>query len=438
MTADIVQAVANLPGSLVESILKASNLPLKRQLLYLPEHLHPSAIQAAFPSIAENGNLCCHDRFKGCNPHEIKHMWPQLHKIPQLTSLSLLDMNMHEDGFEAFLQNLGSITGLRRLDLSNSGLGRNEEHIYTLLCVLEQLSGLQELDLSGTFMSHGSVKQLEEGFSIMTQLTHFAMRNVVMPNGGPSMLMSSIERNLKSLRSLDVMAFGVHHNNLFRVIEHLTKMSTLMQLWMGNNTFGPHGVYELAPHLPKLPSLEVLSLPGVSEQPPGGWRRFKPGPLAEHLASHLLNCTRLQKLDLSLLYNSRNEETVPVMRHLSTLTSLQRLLLAGNGVSDEGVRESMQYFQALSNLQMLSLYTAGSTDLRAKTLLPLIRHSPNLRLIRVNTDTLNDDEAAGEEVFRGPSFGWDLPDEESSADDIKRFEMYAEMHPSISDDEEEW
>lgn len=392
-----MQAVASLPSSLIEVILKASTVPLERQLECLPQCLCAAAIQAAVPHIAECGwVMCCF-----CSSEAVNKLWPHLHAVPQMTYLSLYDTNLHEHSMQKFMKHLGSMTQLRRLDLESSGLGRQEEHLPTLLPVLGQLPRLEHLDLSQmTIINIEAVHTLAAGMSSLAQLKHFALNSITMPLEGHQQLIPSMACHLTCLELLELRSSGINRGSVHGFAVHLAKMSTLQHLRLDSSMLSEVAILSLGPGLAKLHCLEVLSLQCLVGS------SYVACTTVSDFAQHLSHCTRLVTLDLSV-NGWQDEDIVSLMQHLSRLTSLQRLFLSENSITDEGIQDTLHYFCTLTNLQMLSVYNSESEGPSVEALMPLVRRLPSLQEVSVNESALSEAEPA-HEVFRGPCFEWDV------------------------------
>lgn len=347
-----MQAVASLPNNLIERILDASAVGLEHQIMHLPEDLHVSAIQVAFPTIANYGRMHCKEYFEGRNVCEgVGQLWPQLHKIPQLTSLDLQNMNLGVDDFEKLMQDLHSTTHLRRLNLQKSRLGGRDNHIATLLPVLGKLASLEGLDMSSVLItSTEAVHALATGMSHLAHLKHLRFTHVAMPLEGHQLVLPSMAQNVMSIEVLDLSSCGISQGSF---VDQLTKMSTLRKLRLDSSSLTDDAVHRLGAGLSKLHFLEVLSLDSVFYD--AFVRSTKStASIIRGFAQHLSFCTGLWMLDL--FWNGLEDVgLLALMQHLSHLTSLQRLYLAENLISDKGMRATMRYFKCLTHLQTLSI-----------------------------------------------------------------------------------
>lgn len=255
-----------------------------------------------------------------------------LRGLTRLRSLALPQLTLGAVGSQPLAEALAGMGELTALDLSETGAD-----MHALAPGLADLSELQTLNLSRVSLTGGQAHALACHIPCLTALTCIDLSHATLRNRDWLALCEP----LGALRALRVLR--LEHNQL--AARDLRPDSSAMHVWH---------------------ALEVLSLQG-------NW-------LLAGAAEHFVrSCRTARTLDLS-----STGLTAPGLRQIAlrlcSLTQLQELRLAGNGLGADGIAELAACFDALCGLTALDVSSTDIDDAGAFVLGMLL---PSLRNLQV-------------------------------------------------------
>ena len=298
------------------------------------------------------------------------------HALGDLRSLRTLELGLKNtigtSSFNALVAKVAGLTSLQRLILPNDPQGEEWE-CAALGAALQDLTALQELDLSGNFLAVGS--DGPETFGKVCGL-HSSLQELRLANTNLAAerfngfwiegFLQTIPGDGASLRRLDLNANGFNTdgcNALAKVLVHLPLLEeldisdneineggvgalcgaltghNLQTLRMEGNDLGPAGVRLLAPVLSAMPGLTSLSL--------------RDNYLNQGVLDLVVALPEtLEELDLSS--NKMFDAGVAELaKSLGRVPALKKLVLEENDISDSGVQALAKHLESTPNKQSL-------------------------------------------------------------------------------------
>ena len=245
-----------------------------------------------------------------------------LHHLPQLTQLSLSDVQMGDKECRLVAETLKVVRKLQLLNLSSNPLGQG---ICELSKHLFNVPQLTELDLSKTQMSEKEVRAVA--------------RNV---------------QSISKLKSLN-LSFNPLGQGITELAKHLPSVPHLTELYLEDTQMGEKEVTAIARRLQSISKLKSLYL---SSNPLGQG--------ITEIAKHLPSLLHLTELNLSNTQMGEKEVTA-VVHALKDLPDLEWLFLSLNPLR-RGVSELTQHLSSIPQLRHLELKGVKMTKKEAREL----------------------------------------------------------------------
>ena len=312
--------------------------------------------------------------------HGISELAKQLHSVPHLEKLYLMDTQIGEEGVTALALSFKNVTQLSLLDLSNNPLGHG---VSELAKHLHSVPHLKNLDLADTQMGEEEVTALAHSLKNVTQLSVLNLSNNPLGDG-----VSELAKHLHSVPHLEWLSLNdtqMGEEEVTALAHSLKNWTQLSTLHLSKNPLG-HGVSELAKHLHSVPHLENLdladtqmgeeevtalahSLKNVTQL---GNLNLSLNPLSHGisvLAKHLHSVPQLTSLHLK--DTQMGEEEVTALAHVLVYVPELRYLLLDKNPLDRGVTELIKCFKSSRLPNSLSLKRVQLTKKEATELCAL-------------------------------------------------------------------
>ena len=172
-----VQVLMRLPDNLVVSVIRASQIPLHKQLSRLPHVLHMAALHAACPSIAADHSLRLWDtKMRGMFITQDAEVLGRL--FTNLSSLQYLDLHGYyfgEKGARALGPHLAKLSSLQHLIMLGNKMGA--KGAKALGPHLASLSSLQHLDLVSNLIYDEGARALGPHLANLSFLQYLDLRS---------------------------------------------------------------------------------------------------------------------------------------------------------------------------------------------------------------------------------------------------------------------
>ncbi|XP_067905692.1 NLR family, CARD domain containing 5 isoform X1 [Heterodontus francisci] len=315
--------------------------------------------------------------------------------VPKKISLEECEMDGETMGDLCLV--LEQCSGLTELDLSNNAL--SDEAITKLLDHLPKLRDLKILNITDSIIAPDTILLLANSLNICENVLEVKVRasrrasisfmkrvyrlegNGKKPEPPCSRILSLKECNLDK-RSVE---------KLFKILEHC---KDLTELDLSSNLLGDEGLQCLRDFLPKL---HVLKLMDVSNN-----RISSAGVL--YLVESLNTCRNVVEVEVSLASNCRSlikfvkrcgkkvcnvkecrfkkEELVQFFSIIEQCTHLTELNLACNMLGDEGLRNLTEVMANLKDLKELNLQKNGISLVAMENLLMALKDCPKALTVR--------------------------------------------------------
>ena len=311
---------------------------------------------------------------------ELVILLDNLHHVPRLSELHLLDVGMGNQECQLLATALKYVNKLRFLKLSRNPLG---DGVSELAKHLHSVPHLERLFLEDTQIGEEEVTALALSLKNVTQLNTLFLSNNPLGHG-----VSELAKHLHSvphLEKLDLNDTQIGEEEVTALALSLKNVTQLNTLFLSNNPLG-HGVSELAKHLHSVPHLEkldlndtqigeeevtalALSLKNVTQLSALDLSNNPLGHGVSELAKHLHSVPHLEKLRLDDTQMGE-EEVTALARTLVYVPELKYLKLDKNPLV-RGVSELIDYVSSSSRLRGLSLWKVRLTKKEATELFTL-------------------------------------------------------------------
>ena len=186
--------------------------------------------------------------------HGLSELAKHLHNVPHLERLYLNDTQMGEEEVTDLAHSLKNVTQLSELDLSDNPLGQG---ISELAKHLHFVPHLKRLHLADTQMGKEEVTVLAHSLKNVTQLSLLLLIKNPLCQG-----ISELAKHLHNLPHLEELYLGgtqMGEEEVTALARSLKKVTQLSDIELSNNPLG-HGISELAKHLHSVPHLKSLHL----------------------------------------------------------------------------------------------------------------------------------------------------------------------------------
>ena len=255
-----------------------------------------------------------------CPTSELVSLLNNLHHVPRLSELGLLDVGMGNQDCQLLATALKYVGKLRLLNLSLNPLGVG---ISELAKHLHNVPHLKQLDLSLTQMGEEEVTALARSLKNVTQLSELNLK--CNPLGHGISELAKHLHNVPDLKKLHLNNTQMGEEEVTALALSLKNVTQLSVLNLSKNPLG-HGVSELAKHLHSVPHLEKLRLNNTQ--------------MGEEevtaLALSLKNVTQLSLLGLS--NNPLGHGVSELVKHLHSVPHLKELYLSNTQMGEEEVK----------------------------------------------------------------------------------------------------
>lgn len=392
----LVQVLEALPSNLQESIIHASPHPLPHILSVLPQHLHMVALSAAYPSMVASpsvlevsprdilateqkvlslwgllGQLSSIQHLNidvGHRYPSVSLPWPgPLPQLPDLTYLKIKGVALPSAGGGTAWNGWGiwHLTLLQRLELIQAGI--EPEGMRVVAPQLMKLTSLEHLCLSHNALLTAGALALAPSLARLCGLKHPSVANVQAHSASVQVLVHCIS-GLTNLTYVDLAELP----NVWDLHRRLSQMLVTMEKLQHLNLAQCSAEEHVLPVLTTLTDLRNLCLEGFLKDR---------GAIAV-LSKHLAVMTRLTELNLRL--NSIDDEHIDtlapaignltalrvldfrenldgseglkgILKHLSRVTSLQKLYIDGDTIEEGAVCALVKYLGTLSDLQCFAV-----------------------------------------------------------------------------------
>ena len=298
--------------------------------------------------ILQNDTLMRLDLIKcKLGPSEIEGVAEILKQVPTLGSLSLAHNKLEDiDCAKALSSAILKHKGLLFVDLSDCGLGSNEEILSIILKGCKKLNGL---DLCENRLDSKSLALIAKFLSNHKTITNLSFWGDCFDEKTFTLFNKAVEKNntleqLSLARSKTTLSTGIQRS--------LVLNDKLLNIDLQGNKLGKNGVKYIVRHLKKNPPLSILSLQDCN----------LPNKSAESLCNALKRNTNLTHLDLK--YNGLNDRSVPffvdALRNNSTLLTLDLRL---NNVKVKSGRKELINNALCDPTSLQSIATSNHTCL---------------------------------------------------------------------------
>ncbi|GCC33448.1 hypothetical protein chiPu_0011917 [Chiloscyllium punctatum] len=289
---------------------------------------------------------------------------------------------------------LEQCSGLTELDLSNNAL--SDDVITELLNHLPNLRDLKILTITDNIISPEAILLLANSLNICENVLKVEVSlegNGKKPDPLPSQILSLKECNLDK-RSVE---------SLFKILKH---SKDLTELDLSCNLLGDEGVQYLRDSLPKLQVLKVIDVSNNRISPAG----------VLYLVESLYTCSNVTEVEVSLASPGRSlikfarrcekkvcsvKECKFKERELSKLfsiieqcTHLTELNLTRNMMGDEGLRSLVEVVTNLKDLKELNLQRNGISLAAMESLLEACMACPKALTVRFEEQWITGEDAA--------------------------------------------
>lgn len=344
-----VQALAELPTNLLESVIAASPIHLSHHLANLPEAFHATALNAVCPNVASEGKFTLPDSHSfgtslsesfwdrlwplvaqhthlqhlevtNAGPQAVKSLLPYLDCLPSLRHVSFDSNGLRDDDVKGLWEHMNEVTTLEYLNLSQNEL--NALHCKPLGFLIERAIFLTELVLS----QNNTDYLAKDGFSIVQRKLGHAFEASLC--------------NLASLKRLNLRDCSLAVTGIARQLEFLPSLESLD---LSQNLVNALDVEMLASQLCYVTLLTSLNLSGMGIR--------KPAILAYHVSC----LVKLEKLDLADNEVCSDGLAVFDANSVSSLTALRELFLERNSIDGAGFSALARTVEYLPSLRRLAL-----------------------------------------------------------------------------------
>lgn len=265
-----------------------------------------------------------------------------------LRELDVRDTELGERGIKAFAAGLAVATTLLSLQIGFTGRAQqpySHSHAMVLAPALGRLSSLTELALSGAFQVEG----LEVICHVLGKLVQLrtldVSHNALDPDGAEDLQLAL--SSLLKLECLNISSCSLSRKATCFVASGLVSLENLEYLDMSGALVNEKNVTQIAGSLQNLKALKSLSLQRVCAR-----------------CSNQAECAN----NISVLGVG-----------LYQLTNLTQLDLSSNAIGDDGAKAVAKLLQALPCLRRVALKSPGMTDMGAQVILESLRDTDPAR-----------------------------------------------------------
>ena len=340
--------VANKVQVFLESLFQCSDYSNSSELHFLKRLCIASKLQtratlveeaeiALASTLQSNFGLQVLHVDNGCLSQSPKQFAKALKHANCIKALGFSNFNLSEELVSEIASSLKSHTSLEKVHLCNSNL---KSSVIILLEVLTTISTLKVLDLQSNGLTE------EVGNSLASVIINNKQLEVLfLDNNNISAGAMNIVKALKNINSLKML--GLNNNNLPKEISHelagIIKSNCYLELLTLSSNNLQSSAIEILQHLTKISTLKVLNMGNnlIGEK------------AGEVLATVILYNTALQQLYLS--NDNLGEGILEVAQALQHIISLESINLGNNNVPKEASCELALAIKSNKHLERLWL-----------------------------------------------------------------------------------
>lgn len=413
-----LQILQDLPEDLQRSVLTHTTAPCVQLFAILPEEYHSTALNAKYASIVHDNAICVSARdvllegqwdafwnLVSAQPFlkrvEIKmfqsprQLIAPLNGMRAVTHLTInkVEWSRLSDG-RGGVWPLGNLTSLEHLDLAKNEI--DGDHANALARQLRMLTSLQHLNLHKNSLGSKGVQRLSRCFSHLPLLRHLDLgRNNIGTEGIEELVLPLADVTQLTFLSFYDKYTSDSEDHFSAIV--LSKMQNLQHMRVLGSVWPKRYIF---PHLCVFSSLQHLDIFGNETVSSTSWESANESEAEKFsavIARELTHLTHLTHLALKFAMVEADVETLgpclrkmpklssidisgselgdqeftAMLRHISEVGSLRRLLLADVNVGEPGVLALEKYLQvAPESLQELSFWAVDDLSregLRALT-----------------------------------------------------------------------
>ena len=272
-----------------------------------------------------------------------------------LQSFKLHDKGIlnHQSSFMLIAEAIQTSTAMQRLDLSNNSI--SDDGVATIINSLKMNTSLQELNLKHNKITDRGIHLISEAIKMTRTLQKIYLCANEISDDGVAAISDSLKLN-RSLVELDIGDNNITDKGAKLIFEAIQVNTTVQKLMLDHNKISNDG------------------------------------------AAAISDCLKINNSlqELNLAYNNITEKGAKLIFEAIRIktTMIQKLVLEGNKISDDGVAAISDSLKINRSLQELYLGHSNITNQGTRLIFEAIGVNTVIQILVLNDNKISDDEAA--------------------------------------------